>query len=88
MRVHFTDIGWKEYLSWGESPDIRTNINALINEIQRTPFKGTGKPEALRGNWQGWWSRRITREHRLIYAVEGKGAEQRVIIAKCRDHYG
>lgn len=88
MRVHFTSIGWTEYLSWKQADaEISGRIDALINEIRRTPFAGGGKPEPLRGSWSGWWSRRITREHRLIYAVEGKAEEQRVIIAKCRDHY-
>lgn len=55
----------------------------LIREIQRTPFEGTGKPESLRGNLSGYWSRRITQEHRLVYKV----TEEAVIIVSCRGHY-
>jgi toxin YoeB len=62
-------------------------INDLIEEIRRTPFTGTGKPEPLKGQWINWWSRRITREHRLVYSVAGKGEQQHVTIARCRDHY-
>lgn len=87
MRVHFTEIGWEEYLSWREDTEVPAKIVALIQEIRRTPFTGTGKSEPLKGLLSGWWSRRITREHRLVYAVEGKNPEQRVTIAGCRDHY-
>lgn len=55
----------------------------LIREIQRTPFEGTGKPEPLRGNLSGYWSRRITQEHRLVYRV----TDEAVIIVSCRGHY-
>jgi toxin YoeB len=75
------------YLPWREDEKIFDAINDLINEIRRTPFTGTGKPEALKGTWQGWWSRRITKEDRLVYGVQGKDEEQRVTIAKCRNHY-
>ena len=87
MRVHFTDLGWEEFLSWVAEPETFKAVSDLINEIRRTPFSGTGKPEPLKGNWQGWWSRRITKGDRLVYAVAGKGEDQRVTIAKCRDHY-
>ncbi len=53
----------------------------------RDPFHGLGKPEPLRENWAGWWSRRVTLEHRLVYRVTGKGGEQRLEIAQCRFHY-
>ncbi len=58
-------------------------INRLIAECQRHPFEGTGKPEPLRGDYAGWWSRRIDREHRLVYRVNGNALE----IAQCRFHY-
>ena len=58
-------------------------VNALIKDCTRSPFQGIGKPEPLRGNWAGWWSRRIDHEHRLVYRVEA-GALQ---IAQCRYHY-
>lgn len=87
MRVHFTEIGWEDHLSWREDVEVSAKIIAFIEEIRRTPFTGTGKPEPLKGPLSGWWSRRITREHRLVYAVEGKGAGKHVTIARCRDHY-
>ena len=62
-------------------------INDLIKEIKRDPFKGMGKPEPLRGNLRGYWSRRITGEHRLVYRVEGKGEEQTLRIVQARFHY-
>lgn len=58
-------------------------INELIRDIKREPFQGIGKPEPLRGNWSGFWSRRIDREHRLVYAVE----QGTILIAQCRFHY-
>ena len=63
-------------------------MNALIQECRRLPFHGLGKPEPLCGNWAGWWSRRITGEHRLVYRVSGSADEQRLEIARCRYHYG
>ena len=88
MRVHFTDLGWEDYLWWSATdPEIHARINDLIEDIRRTSFKGLGKPEPLKGNLVGFWSRRITREHRLVYAVEGKGENQHVAIAACRYHY-
>jgi len=59
-------------------------INALIKECRRTPFTGTGKPEALKGNLRGHWSRRINQEHRLVYRIEA----DMLIIVQCRYHYG
>jgi toxin YoeB len=64
-----------------------TRINDLIEEAKCTPFTGTGKLGSLRENLAGWWSRRITGEHRLIARVEGKGAAQALEIAQCRWHY-
>ena len=62
-------------------------INELVRECQRDPFRGIGKPEALKRDLQGCWSRRIDQTHRLIYRVSGKGADQQVEIAQCRYHY-
>ncbi len=62
---------------------ITGKIQALLSEIARTPFTGTGKPHALRENWSGFWSRRITDEHRLVYRIVGDAIE----IAQCRWHY-
>jgi Txe/YoeB family toxin of toxin-antitoxin system len=59
----------------------------LIEDIERNPFKGLGKPEPLEHALQGWWSRRISGEHRLVYRVSGKGGEQQLDIVQCRYHY-
>jgi toxin YoeB len=84
----FTDHGWEDYVYWQENdPDTLEKINDLIKEIKRVPFKGKGKPEPLRGNLKGYWSRRITGEHRLVYRVEGKAEEQTLRIVQVRFHY-
>jgi len=88
LRVHFTDQGWEEYLHWSRhDADTHARINELIENARRTPFAGIGRPEPLKGELAGFWSRRITREHRLVYAVEGKGGDQCIIIVQCRYHY-
>jgi toxin YoeB len=88
MLTAFTDYGWVDYVYWQENdPDTLEKINDLIKEIKRDPFKGKGKPEPLRGNLKGYWSRRITGEHRLVYRVEGKGEEQTLRIVQARFHY-
>ncbi len=88
MRVHFTDGGWDDYLCWcRQDRETHQRLNDLIENTRRMPFKGMGKPEPLKGDLAGFWSRRITGEHRLVYAVEGKGHEQRLIIVQCRYHY-
>ncbi|MEM8642554.1 MAG: Txe/YoeB family addiction module toxin [Cyanobacteria bacterium P01_G01_bin.54] len=71
MRITFTEQGWDDYL-WFQKLDkkLLKKINALIKEIQCTPFDGQGKPEPLRANLSGYWSRRINSEHRLVYKVE------------------
>ena len=88
MKVVFSDFGWEDYLSWSSTdPKTLKRINALIQECRRTPHTGMGKPEPLKGNLQGWWSRRITSEDRLVYRVTGKEADQRIEIIQCRLHY-
>lgn len=89
MKVLFSEIGWADYLSWhARAPKVFARINELIEDIRRSPFRGMGKPEPLKGDLSGFWSRRITGEHRLVYAVEGRaGVDQRVIIALCGQHY-
>jgi len=85
----WSEQAWDDYQGWFEhAVEIIRKINALVRDIQREPFRGLGKPEPLKGDLQGWWSRRITKEHRLIYRVAGQGAEQHVEIAQCRHHYG
>ena len=88
MRLVFAERAWEDYLHWqATDPNVLDRLNGLIRECQRTPFRGTGKPEPLRGDLHGWWSRRITVEDRLVYRVSGKGAAQTLEIAQCRYHY-
>ena len=84
MNIEFTTEGWNDYL-WFQQNDKAglKRINLLIKAIQREPFEGLGKPEPLKHNLSGLWSRRITAEHRLIYAIED--GEIRVVM--CRYHY-
>ena len=89
MRLIFSSQSWSEYLFWQEfDRKVAVRINDLIKETMRTPFAGMGKPEPLVGDMKGFWSRRITQEHRLVYRVSGKGDEQTLEIAACRFHYG
>jgi toxin YoeB len=82
--VAFTDIGWEDYQYWQkEDAKQRAKINALIDACFAAPFTGIGKPEPLKGNLTGLWSRRIDREHRLVYAVEA----DIIHIVACRYHY-
>lgn len=62
-------------------------VHDLLDDIVRSPFNGIGKPEPLRHDLKGWWSRRIDREHRLVYRVTGNGEDQTVEVAQCRYHY-
>ena len=80
----FLPEGWEDYLYW-QAQDRKTlrRINALIKDIQRSPFEGIGKPEPLRENRSGWWSRRIDDVNRIVYKVEAG----RIMIAQCRTHY-
>ena len=88
MKTLLTEFAWKEYLYWQENDtDILKKINVLIKDIKRSPFKGLGKPEPLRANLKGWWSRRITGQHRLVYRITGKGETQQIEVAQCRFHY-
>lgn len=88
MRLVFAETAWADYLHWQEADSaVLARLNALIRECARTPFQGTGKPEPLKGDLQGWWSRRLTREDRLVYRVSGSGAAQALEIAQCRHHY-
>ena len=88
MKTGLTADGWSDYLYWQETDSafVRRS-NLLIKEAARTPFSGIGKPEPLRGPYAGWWSRRINGEHRLVYRVSGKGADQQLEITQCRYHY-
>lgn len=89
MKVHFGDDGWADYLHWVQADAaLHRRLNDLIEDVRRHPFTGLGKPEALKGSLAGWWSRRLTGEHRLVYRVQGRaGEDQRVEIIQCRYHY-
>lgn len=84
MRVAFTESGWNDYL-WFQDHDrkLLKRINLLIKDTCRSPFDGIGKPEPLKGDLAGHWSRRITDEHRLIYTV----TPDVLIVIACRFHY-
>ena len=84
MKLVFHERAWEDYLHWQKTErKLHQRLNALIWECTRTPFEGTGKPEPLRGPLSGWWSRRLTLEHRLVYRVH----EDQLQIAQCRYHY-
>ena len=89
MNIVFTPHAWEEFEYWIETDsDIIKKIKELISSIYQTPFRGIGKPEALKHGLKGFWSRRITQEHRLVYKVSGKrGEDQQCIIVQCRFHY-
>lgn len=84
MKLILSESAWEDYLFW-QSTDkkVAKRINALIREIQRTPYEGIGKPEPLRHALSGYWSRRINDEHRIVYKVEAGS----VMIAQLRYHY-
>ncbi len=84
MNVSFTENAWEDYLYW-QKTDKRAvkRINKLIKDIKRHPFEGIGKPESLKYDLTGKWSRRITDEHRMVYQVDGEN----LIIYICRYHY-
>lgn len=85
MKVCFTTHAWDDYLYWQRvDRQVLKRINQLIMDIQRNGHDGIGKPEPLRQDLSGWWSRRIDREHRLVYRLNAETVE----IAGCRFHYG
>ena len=88
MKLIFSADAWAEYQAWvaGDRAEL-ARVNELIEQTMRMPFKGIGKPEPLIGNLWGWWSRRISREHRLVYRISGSGDGQSLEIAACRFHY-
>ncbi len=88
MTERWTASAAQDY-RWFRERDPKTaqRIDRLVEDIKRRAFSGIGKPEPLRGILAGWWSRRITAEHRLVYRVVGKGAAAELQIAQCRYHY-
>ena len=84
MKCIFVEESWEDYLFWQKSDKkILSRINVLLKDIARNPFTGIGQPEPLKYKYQGYWSHRISGEHRLIYQVK----DDEVLIAKCRFHY-
>lgn len=84
MMLAWEAQAWNQYLEWQiTDKHIVRKINELVKECLRTPFDGKGKPEMLRSNYSGYWSRRITDEHRLVYKVE----KDLITIARCKSHY-
>jgi toxin YoeB len=84
MKIAFTESGWNDYLWFLENDrKLLKRINLLIKDASRSPFEGIGKPEALKGDLSGHWSRRITEEHRLVCTV----TPSELVIIACRFHY-
>ena len=84
MRLIFSEHAWEDYLFWQRTDKkILKRVNLLIQDTQRHPYEGLGKPEPLKHNLAGYWSRRITDEHRMVYKVE----ENDLLIAQLRYHY-
>jgi toxin YoeB len=84
MMINFRERAWQDYLYWQETDkQILKRINALIKDIQRNPFIGIGKPEPLKYQFAGFWSRRINDEHRLVYTF----IKTELVIVQCRYHY-
>lgn len=84
MNVSFTPLAWEEYLYWQQTdPQILKRIHELIKDIKRSSSEGIGKPEPLKHALQGYWSRRITSEHRMVYKRIG----ERILIVQLRYHY-
>lgn len=84
MEIIFQTVAWEDYLYWQKADKkMLKKINELIKVSIRTPFEGIGKPEPLKSNLSGWWSRRINHEHRLVYRIENNA----IYILQCRKHY-
>lgn len=84
MKITFSKNSWEDYISWQkDDKKILKRINQLIKDIQSAPFQGLGNPEPLKYDLSGFWSRRIDREHRLVYQV----FEKEILIYSCRYHY-
>ena len=84
MRLLWEEGAWQDYCQWqAQDKKILKRLNQLIQDIQRQPYTGIGKPEPLRGQLSGWWSRRIDGEHRIVYRQQ----DDCIVIAACRGHY-
>ncbi|MDR0484295.1 MAG: Txe/YoeB family addiction module toxin [Alphaproteobacteria bacterium] len=84
LIISFEKSAWEDYLFWQQNDKQKLKkVNSLVKDILRTPFSGEGKPEPLKDNLAGFWSRRIDSEHRLVYKVQ----DEKLIIIQCRYHY-
>jgi len=84
MKICFTDASWEEYLFWQQNDKkMLKRVNELIKAIKREPYEGIGKPEPLKFDLAGYWSRRIDEQHRLVYKIDN----HTLFIAQCRYHY-
>lgn len=88
MKLLRSANAWEDYLYWQDNDrTVLRRINALLHDIRRSPFAGVGKPEPLRGDLAGWWPRRITGDHRLVYRARETGHDQHTEIVACRYHH-
>ena len=89
MKIEFTQHAWEDFSFWLDTdPSIAKRIKEILKSIRDTPFRGIGKPEPLKHDLKGFWSRRITSEHRLVYKISGKkGEDQKCSIIQFRFHY-
>ena len=84
MKKIWSEKSWDDYLYWQkQNKNLLKKVNNLIKDIERSPFEGLGKPEPLKGNLSGWWSRRIDDTHRIVYRMENGNLE----IVQCKGHY-
>lgn len=84
MKLIFSENGWEDYIYWQKTDKkLLKRVNLLIRDIQRMPYEGIGKPEALKHGLSGYWSRRINSDHRIVYKVENDS----IFIAQLRYHY-
>jgi toxin YoeB len=85
MIVAWAECAWQDYLYWQKHDKaILNRVNLIIKDIKRYPFEGIGNPEPLKHNWSGYWSRRINKEHRIVYKIK---SDKQLFIAQCRYHY-
>ncbi len=88
MKLVFSPRAWEDYRWWADQDRrLRAKIDALVADCMRSHFKGLGKPEPLKGEFVGWWSRRIDDEHRMVYRVTGSGENQTLEVHQLRFHY-
>ncbi len=84
MILSWAEHAWDDYLYWQQTDKkILKRINSLIENVMRQPFEGIGNPEPLKHDWSGYWSRRINREHRLVYKI----TDESIVVVQCRYHY-